>query len=553
MTRAFISTCGVCILLASPLGAQARSTVDLPTDAPARYDTDLLPPEFHRERRDSVLESLPDHALAVIFSNPVRNRTGDVDYQYRQSSDLYYLTGMTEPNSVLLLSPRGIPVASDTVSELLFVPERDPAAEVWNGRRLGTEGAQRELGLEAVLSNAEYDRVMDILLSDSSYQIFHLPLPQGVPRGSPLHHQIELLLNRVSVLHLPEGHLARQVANLLLSVDQPSGFARAKELFSANVPPDVLEGTQLEEAFTRFLASSDFGEWASWKRINVGEMFADALTLREILTRLRTTKTPEEIELMGYAIDVTATALREAIKSIEPGMYEYEVQGLIEYIFRKNGAEGPGFPSIVGSGENSVILHYESNRRQMQAGDMVVMDVGAEYHGYSADVTRTVPVNGSFTNEQRTIYRAVLDAADAALAVTEPGVTLLEVHRTAQRVLADRLLATGLISRPEDVRRFFLHATSHYLGLEVHDVGQIGRPLAPGTVFTIEPGIYISPAPDIDPRWWNIGVRIEDDILVTEDGAMMMSGSVPRKPEAIIELMSQEGLGNLAAGETPDR
>ena len=221
-------------------------------------------------------------------------------------------------------------------------------------------------------------------------------------------------------------------------------------------------------------------------------------------------------------------------------MHEYEVEALLEYVFRRSGAEHPGFPSIVGSGENSVILHYESNRRPMEAGDVVV-DIGAELHGYTADITRTFPVSGRFSEEQRRIYELVLKAQEAGIAAVRAGAPFGAAHRAAYPVLARGLAELGLVDDPGDaagVSRFFMHGTSHYLGLDVHDVGSPG-PLRPGAVLTVEPGIYIAPAEDVDPRWWNIGVRIEDDVLVTEEGPVVLSTGAPKTVEAIEALMAE--------------
>jgi Xaa-Pro aminopeptidase len=250
------------------------------------------------------------------------------------------------------------------------------------------------------------------------------------------------------------------------------------------------------------------------------------------------------------AIDITVEAQREAMRSLTPGMHEYEAQALIEYVFARNGSEYPGFPSIVGSGENTVILHYESNRRRTQPGDLVLMDIGAEVHGYTADVTRTVPVSGTFSPEQKAIYEIVLRAQDAGIQASRAGSPFGAPHQAAARVLAAGLAQLGLITSPTDaegLRRFFMHGTSHYLGLDVHDVGAYG-PLEAGTVITVEPGIYIAPAPDIDRKWWNIGVRIEDDVLIT---AQLLSGGAPRTVAEIEALMREQGLGNQPGGKLP--
>lgn len=455
-------------LAASPADAQRW---DLPPEPPVRYDDDLLPASFHEGRREAVMAELPDNAVALFFGAPARNRSNDVDFEYRQDSDLFYLTGTHEPGSALLLIPGGAVVDGERVREVLFVPPRDPAREIWTGRRFGTERAEEVLGVEKAVENTRFREVAGPLLTDSARRLFHLPLPGGVAEGSTLDTQLDVMAERAR-------------------------FADAA---------------------------------------------VDARTLRRVLNRLRVVKTDEEMVLLRRAIDITADAHREVMRALEPGMREYEAEALLEYVFRRNGAEYPGFPSIVGSGENAVILHYESNRRPMEEGDLVVIDIGAEYHGYTADITRTLPVSGSFTPEQRQIYELVLRVQEAGIRAVRAGASFAAAHQAAYPVLARGLAELGLVDDPADrrqVSRFFMHGTSHYLGLDVHDVG-VPDPLSPGTVLTVEPGIYIAPAEDVDPRWWNIGVRIEDDVLVTGDEPVVLSTGAPRTVEEIEALMAE--------------
>jgi Xaa-Pro aminopeptidase len=458
--------------VAPPFAPEASAQDGPRVEAPVRYDEDLLGPEFHRSRRAAVREALPDDGVAVILGAPRRNRQNDVDFEYRQDSDLLYLTGTTEPGSALLLAPGGVEVDGRSVTEVLFVPPRNPAMETWLGRRFGPERADDALGVESAVSNERFREIVQPLLA-TGRPVFHEDLPEGVAAGSPLAEQLQVLAR-------------------------------------ATVPP------------------------------------GNVRLLRRTLDELRMVKTDAELELLGRAIHITAAAHREAMRSIEPGMYEYEVEGLVEYVFRRGGAEHAGFPSIIGSGENSIILHYEASRRRMEADDVVVMDIGAEYHGYSADITRTVPVGGVFSPEQRAIYELVLEAQEAGIRASRAGNSFGAPGRAAAQVLAAGLAELGLIESADDfrgLRRFFMHGTSHYLGLDVHDVGN-GGPLVPGTVITVEPGIYIGPAEDIDPRWWNIGVRIEDDVLITEDGPVILSDGAPRTVAEIEALMAEEGLGN---------
>lgn len=452
--------------LAQPLSGQA-------IDAPVRYDTDYLSADFHRGRRAEVMARLPEDALVVLFGAPTRNRTGDQDFEYRQSSDFLYLTGSEEPGSALILAPGGIEIDGAKVHEVLVVPPRDPSQEVWNGRRFGTDRAMSELGFELAVGADRFAAVIAPLLASGTLTVHHTPFPDGVRNESDLRALLTAFMENVDRLDVSQGG----------------------------------------------------------KR--------DGDTLRGILDELRADKTDEEMVLLQRAIDITVEAHREAMQQAKAGWAEYEIEALIEYTFKKNGAEQPGFNSIIGSGENSTILHYMTSRRVTEPGDVVVVDIGAEYHGYSADVTRTIPIDGTYSPEQRAIYQLVYDAQEAGIAVSRDGASFGATNQAASRVLAAGLAELGLIESPRDtqgLRRFFMHGTSHYLGLDVHDVGSYGT-LAAGEVITVEPGIYIPAAEDIDPKWWNIGVRIEDDILITQGDPVILSAGAPRHPDAVEALM----------------
>jgi Xaa-Pro aminopeptidase len=439
-------------------------------DAPVRYDRDLLPPEFHRARRDAVRAALPAGSVALVLGGPEPGGALDDVQEYAQDPYLYYLTGTPEAGSALLLAPGGVELEGRTVHEILFVPPRDHDTEIWLGRRFGPERARVELGVESALANTRFQEIVVPLLSRPGLKVFLLPFPPVVA---------------------PKTALAEQIG-VVAEAAQVSGSA-----FDDVKLPSVLDG------------------------------------LREV-------KTPEEVALLQRAVDITGAALREAMAAMEPGWAEYDIEAVIEYTFRRMGSERPGFPSIVGSGENSVLLHYDTNRRVTRPGDLVLMDVGAAYRGYTADITRTVPVDGRFTAEQRAIYEIVLEAQEAGIAAVRAGDSLGAPGEAASRVLARGLARLKLIRGPEDwvgLRRFFPHGTSHYLGLQVHDVGSY-RALKPGAVVTIEPGVYIPPADDVDPKWWDIGVRIEDDVLVTEGKPVVLSAGIPKDPDEIEALMA---------------
>jgi Xaa-Pro aminopeptidase len=517
------------VLLVSPSTVPAQQH-----DAPVRYEDDYLGADFHRSRRDLVRQLLPDNGVAFVFGAATRNRSNDVSYEYRQSSDFLYLTGSEEPGSVLLIAPGGIRVDGRTVREVLFVPPRDPAEEVWTGRRFGTERAMSQLGLELAVESTRFDEIVVPLLRDRTKQIHHVEIPDAPESGSELERQLEVFLAHVRPLTVPSQTPASQVA--LALVAGPQAYERLKRapVTAGTAFPDSTLGA-LAEAF---ITSRTYDEWARHRTTLLAGR-SEGTALRLALDDVRTTKTDEEMTLLQRAIDITVEAHREVMRQVEPGWTEYQIEALVEYTFKRNGSEQPGFPSIVGSGENSTILHYETNRRTTEPGDVVVIDIGAEYHGYTADVTRTIPLSGRYSAEQRAIYEIVYAAQEAGIRASRANADFRAPHNAATQVLAEGLARLGLISGPSDMtglRRFFMHGTSHYLGLDVHDVGTYG-PLTPGTVITVEPGIYIAASEDIDPKWWNIGVRIEDDVLITDAEPVILSAGAPRQIDEVEALM----------------
>ena len=507
-------------------------------DAPVRYEDDFLSADFHRSRRDAVMAALPENGIAVLFGAPTRNRSNDVDFEYRQSSDFLYLTGTSEPGSALVLAPGGVEVDGETVREVLFVPPRDPSRETWLGRRFGAERAMEQLGVELAVDATRFSEIVAPLLQSGAFDIFHLDLPSGVEEGTDLAGQLDTFLEYQDPIEIADGGLVGFVLQGMLAAQSPGVFDQVKGIAARGFSPTQVSDSELRSVAEAFLASASIEEWGP-RRDELLAARPDGILLRAKLDELRAVKTEEEMAALQRAIDITAEGHREVMRQVEPGWKEYEIEALIEYTFKRNGAEYTGFPSIVGSGENSVILHYETNRRTTEPDDVIVIDIGAEFHGYSADVTRTVPVDGTYNDEQRTIYELVYRAQEAGIEATRSDSPFGAPHEAAARVLAEGLAALGLISSPTDqrgLRRFFMHGTSHYLGLDVHDVGSRG-PMEPGTVITVEPGIYIPAAEDIDPKWWNIGVRIEDDVLVTSGDPVILSASVPRQIDEVEALM----------------
>lgn len=458
------------LLVASAVSAQDLKYV--------RYDADLLSSQFHKDRREEVRKQMPENSAAVIFAAPVRNRANDNDYLYHQAPNFYYLTGNTEPNSMLIITKNEIEVEGKKSNEFLFVQRRNPFAEIWTGRRLGIRGGEQLLGFDAVFISGEFKD------TDINFRNF----------------------SSVLLLQEPTG----VVSDRLAQDDLWTMMDNFRTKVSGNGVPDLSAKVAVLDSFH----------------------------LNDILEELREIKQPEEMKLMRKAIDMSCDAHIEMMRRAKPGMYEYEVQAVGEYVFKKNGSEYVGYPSICGGAENSVILHYQSSRKKLAAGDLVLLDMGAEYHGYTADVTRTLPVGGKFSHEQKIIYDLVLQAQDSGIANCIAGNPFLAPHNAATRVIARGLVQLGIIKSESEVRKYFMHGTSHYLGLDVHDAGTRGN-LKPNSVITVEPGIYIAEGSDCDKKWWNIGVRIEDDILITESAPENLSGRAPRSTTDIEKKMAE--------------
>ncbi len=442
--------------------------------------------EVFKQRREAFMKHLPANSIAVFPSKPVYQRNLDVSYEYRQESNFYYLSGYEEPEAILLLRP-----GADKHRFIMFVRRRDPVRETYDGPRAGIEGAMSTFGADTAYYSTDFPTVI--------------------------------------------RHYAR-----------PDGLL----YYTFGINPEIDD--VIRRQFVERRAS---GNWA----------ITDPSS---ILAEMRLIKNEGDLRMgLRKAVEISALAHLEAIKSIEPGMNECEIQAVFEFIFRRHGSPRNGYPCIVGSGPNSTILHYHANNRTMKSGDVILMDCAAEYGYYSADITRTVPVNGKFSKEQREIYQLVLDAQNAAMRMVKPGVIKGALDDAIDSVLGNGLVRLGFIKDKKDHKMFSLHGYAHWIGLEVHDVGNYtingaSRPLQAGMCFTIEPGIYVRPdvfekmrragytddeieaiRKRVEP-YMNIGVRIEDDILVTDSGYVNMSASVPREIEEIEKLMRQKGIGN---------
>src|SRR5687767_1831054 len=465
------------ILVIISLSGWAQSSADLPED--------FLSKEFHKERRTKLREKLPPNSVAVFFANPVRNRANDVDYAYHQDPNFYYLTGYKEPDAVLLIFKEKQTANNGTqYDEIIFVQPRNANAEMWNGRRLGDEGVKSKLGLNQAFNNTEFKKYNLDFTKFSSILFTEF---QNDVRDEPT----------------DSADLFDMIKQFKVKVNYPS------EEGTLNV---ARESTK--------------------NNLNTKELSILMGTLRGI-------KTKEELALVRKAVSISGMAQREVMKAIKPGMSEREIQGIHEYVFKKYEAEDVGYPSIVGAGHNGCILHYIENYKPTVSNkELILMDLGAEYHGYTADVTRTIPVSGKFSAEQRQIYDLVLKAQEEGMKACKPGITTQELSEITHRVINKGLVELGIIKTENEKHLYYPHGCCHHIGLDVHDPIPQGK-LQENMIITVEPGIYIPENSNCDKRWWGIAVRIEDDCLITKDGFEILSAAAPRRPEDIEALMQE--------------
>ncbi|MCB2378401.1 aminopeptidase P N-terminal domain-containing protein [Hymenobacter sp. BT635] len=518
--------------MAGPLSevrAQRAAGADRPTD--------FLDPAFHRQRRELLRQALPARSVAVFFAAPVRNRANDVDFIYHQNPDFYYLTGYTEPHSVLLLFKEPQTIGGQSgVTEALFTQHRDPQRESWTGRRMGADGAKQQLKLQYTADNQTF-AAAGIKWADFG-QILFLDLPTDLrddPRDPADLYSLVADFRRQSGTPADYNPVVGELRNLI----QRYGATGAANLLPYLEAQSKAQHAVAADAYIQAYrqAATDADRQKVLANAPAPGRY-DGSTLSEVLNGMREIKTPEELKLLRRAIQISTTGQKEVMKALRPDMSENAVQGIHEYVYRTYGAEFEGYPSIVGAGANGCILHYETNDKPRLGNDLILMDCGAEYHGYSADVTRTAPPSGKFSPAQRQIYELVLAAQEAAFKECKPGSEFQAPHKAALQVITDGLLQLGLVKDAAEVRKYFTHGTSHYLGLDVHDRGTY-QPFQPGVVITVEPGIYIPEGSPCDPKWWNIGVRIEDDILITKNGYENLSAGAPRTVSEIESLMAK--------------
>ena len=526
-TRVVFALFVVCVLAAmlSPAGVAVRARSEAPTPPNLR----LTPPapKFDdkervaelMQRRERVAKSIGPQSFMILFSTEPRVYANDVDYPYRQENNLYYLTQLKQKNATLVLLP-----GNTKVREILFLPRRNAAAETWTGHMYTPEEAHQISGIREIWQNTEFEPFIKALRNRQPYR----PKPESLfmsdlPRDMPLtnDHGYTALFDAAA-----KGEAA---LFMLIPGDGESREYKNEQRFAA------------EWART----ASGFGIKNAWP----------------IFTEMRLAKSPMELRILQHAIDISIEAHQRAWAAAGTAKWEYEVDAVMAYTFKLRNADNWGYPDIVGCGPNATTLHYIESQGPVKQGDLLLMDVGAEFDHYTADITRTFPVNGKFTPDQAAIYQIVYDAQEAVAKATKPGARLSDVNRAGTEVIRDGLLKLGLITDRNSMqyRMWFMHGTSHWLGMNVHDVGG-GSPMVPGSVFTNEPGIYIRlDALDQMPFGWTqenwekfkatvrpafekykgIGVRIEDDMLVTADGVRWMSEALPRKISEIEDFIAK--------------
>ncbi|PIE41543.1 MAG: Xaa-Pro aminopeptidase [Gammaproteobacteria bacterium] len=426
-------------------------------------------------RRSELMALMEPDSIAVLPAAPVRSRNRDVDYQYRQDSDFYYLTGFAEPEAVLVLIP-----GRKHGECVLFCRERDPKMEIWDGCRAGPEGAIKKYGADDAFPIADLDEILPGLIEGRERVYYAM--------GS-------------------DPTFDRQVMDWVNAI-------RAKVRTGAHPP----------------------GEFIS---------------LDHLLHDMRLFKSKAEIRMMKRAAEITANAHVRAMETCSPGMMEYQLEAEYLHEFAREGARYPAYPSIVGGGANGCILHYIENASELKKGDLVLVDAGAEYDHYAADITRTFPVSGVFSGPQKQLYEVVLKAQLAAIREVKPGNHWNQSHEAAVKVITRGLVKLGLLKGKVDqlikngsYTKYYMHRTGHWLGMDVHDVGdyKVGgewRVLEEGMVLTVEPGIYVpKDDKDVDEKWRGIGIRIEDDVVVTAKGHQVLTKGVPKKVDEIEALMA---------------
>jgi Xaa-Pro aminopeptidase len=506
------------------------------TIAQENLPKDYLTKEFHAARREAFRQLMPDNSVAVIFSYPEQVFSRDVDYIYHANPDLYYLTGYKEPDAVLVLFKETQKNGEASYNEIMYARKRNPEREVWDGRRLGVEGVKQQLGFSMVYNSDEFSKLPVDLSTFSKVLYDEIPADMGT---GTLQSAMKTFMEKAKVKPV-QSRSTMQVYNMIANFTTPSNLpsrvARIKSMMSESQDEEFKNNPLILE----LLNSPDSATLVSVSQKIKANPFPTQ-EYNSIISRLREIKTNEELALLRKSVFISSVAHAEVMKAITPAMSEMEIAGLFEYVHRKYGAEDEGYPPIVGAGANGCILHYEENTNTHVDNHLVLMDVGSEYHGYSADVTRTVPANGKFTADQKAIYQIVFDAQEEVFKLCKEGVPYSQLEEKTTEVLSNGLIKLGIIKSKSELRRYYMHGVSHHMGLDVHDKNAT-RTLKENMVITVEPGIYIPKGSPCDSKWWDIGVRIEDDVVIGKNGCEILSVAAPRKVDEVEKMASKKSV-----------
>lgn len=431
-----------------------------------------------RDQLKKFIGSIGKDSIAIIPAAHEARRSYDTEYKFRQDSDFAYLTGFPEPDAIAVIDP------ANKKPYTLYVRPRDPEMETWYGRRQGVEGAEKNYNADKAFSIEKFQSELGKLIDGHEKLYYRFGVDEKL--------DLQIL-----------AYLSGQ---------------RQRRLKTAYPPHTIIDPTIL-------------------------------------IHEMRLHKTPEEVDLMQKAATISAEAHVLAMKAVRPGMNEFQIESLIEAYMRENGASGVAYNSIIGGGDNATILHYVENNRPLNDGDLLLVDAGAEYGGYAADITRTFPVNGKYSQAQREVYDVVLDVQEQCIEATKTGNTIKGRHELSIELLTEGMKKLGLLKgktkeliKKKEFMKYYMHGVGHYLGMDVHDAGRYftdqtaknSRPFAPGMVLTVEPGLYIPPDDKSAPaKYRGIGIRIEDDVLVTEDGNFNLTSAVPKNADEIESLMAR--------------
>ncbi|MGL6266868.1 MAG: aminopeptidase P N-terminal domain-containing protein, partial [Chitinophagaceae bacterium] len=434
------------------------------TNAQGILPTDYLSNSFHKERRDALRKLMPPNSVAVIFAYPERVFSRDVNYAYHPNPDLYYFSGYKEPNAVLLIFKDKQTASDGPYDELFFVRKRNPQQEQWTGRRLGVEGVKQQLGINKVYHDEEFAKFPIDFTRFS--KIFYDDFPDDIGPGMQLS-LINTFKTRAGIKHYLNKNIIEDY-NIILHNTTPYNLPSRINRFKTKMSELNDESYNASPILKSLIDQPDSATLAKVKA-EIQGMSLPTMDYNRLVGTLREIKTAEEIGLLRKSVFLSAVAHTEVMKAIHPDMSETELMGIFEYIHKKYGAEGEGYPPIVGAGANGCILHYIENNITQVNNQLVLMDVASEYHGYSADITRTVPANGKFTPAQSDIYQLVYEAQEEVFKLCKEGTPFKNLNIKATEVLAAGLLNLGIINDLKDVSRYYIHSCSHHMGLDVHD------------------------------------------------------------------------------------